>query len=267
MAPDLALLDQLDEANRFVFGEGARRTPGGRVVRQEGLVLVIGADPSPLIVNTILPEATEINPAAVARAVAVYDGIGHLPSIMTRDHRDGALTAQLATDGYQRLLGLPAMVVEARVADGPAPAGITLHEVRTTDDLAHWLEGNLHGMAEDDGDRRAMRSAFSVVESLVGGPVTGWYAMTDGRGVGASMAMVDPSSGIGVVGWVGTDEAYRRRGIGRAVTVAAVNTAFDLGARMVALQASPMGLPVYERLGFRSVGGYQLWLPPSGSAH
>jgi len=51
------------------------------------------------------------------------------------------------------------------------------------------------------------------------------------------------------------------------VTLAATNAAFDLGARTVSLQASPMGFPVYERMGYHTVGGYQLWLPPGGIGH
>jgi len=194
MAMDLELLDRLDAANRFAFEEMTRRTPGGRVVHQDGLMLVIGSDPSPLIVNTILPAAPSIEPDAVARAVAIFEAAGHLPSIMTRDHRDGALTARFAADGYRRLIGLPAMILEGRLADEAAPDGVELRPVRNAADLEHWLEGNLHGMAEDDGDRSAMRSAFSTVESLAGPRVTGWYALADGRGVGASMAMVDPST-------------------------------------------------------------------------
>jgi Acetyltransferase (GNAT) family len=164
MATDLALLERIDRGTAFIFEEMTRRTPGGRIVRREGLLLAIGADPSLVLVNTILPVAP-----------------------------------------------------------------------------------------------------IQTVESLSGGPVTSWWAEADGRGVASAMATVDPSSEVAIVGWVGTDRAYRRRGIGRAVTLAATNAAFDLGARLVALQASPMGLPIYEKLGYRTVTRYQLWLPPAAA--
>ena len=53
MTPNLALLEGIDRATAFCFEEMTRRTPGGRVVHREGLLLAIGADPSPVLVNTI----------------------------------------------------------------------------------------------------------------------------------------------------------------------------------------------------------------------
>jgi len=266
MATDFALLERIDQGTAFAFAEMTRRTPGGRVAMQGGLLLAIGSDPSPVLVNTILPVAPVVRPEAVAQALAVYAEVDHLPSIVTRDHRDGALTEALAGSGYRRLVSLPGMVLEARLPDEAPPPGALIHRVASEADRVRWIEGNLFGFAEDDGDRAAMRSACQTVESLSGGPVTAWWAEADGRGVASAMAFVDPSSGAAIVGWVGTDKAYRRRGIGRAVTLAATNAAFDMGARLVALQASPMGLPIYEKLGYRTVTGYQVWLPPAAPA-
>jgi len=262
MAGDAELLDRLDHALRFIFAEVTRRTPGGRVVRQDGLLLVIGTVPSPVIVNTILPEAPSVDPDALAGAVAVYRAAGNHPSILTRDHLDGALGEQLTSRGYPRLLSLPGMVLDARHPVEPTADGVSICEVVTETDRQRWVEGNLRGFGEDEADREAMLSATSTLGSLSGGPVTSWYAMADGRGVAASTAVVDPETAIAVVGWVGTDVAYRRRGIGRAITLAATNAAFDMGASLVSLQSSPLGFPVYERLGFRTVTGYTLWLPP-----
>ena len=37
-----------------------------------------------------------------------------------------------------------------------------------------------------------------------------------------------------------------------------------LGCAMASLQASPMGLPVYERIGFEQVADYRTYVPVSG---
>jgi GNAT superfamily N-acetyltransferase len=157
------------------------------------------------------------------------------------------------------MIRLPGMIVEAPLPEAEPPGGVTIRRVETDADLERWVTANLTGFAADDDDRGAVRSAFSTLDSLVGGPIAGFIAEADGRPIGASMVFVDEPTGIGVVGWVGTVPEYRRRGIGAAVTRAATNAGFAIGARLLSLQASPMGLPVYEKLGYRTVAGYKIW--------
>jgi GNAT superfamily N-acetyltransferase len=263
---DAELIERLDCSTVRSFASLSEHVPGARVIRQDGLVLVIGTDPSPVIVNTILPENRDVRLPAVAAAVDVYAAIGHVPSLFTRDHADAALQEALGAAGWRLLLPLPGMVLEQRPAREAVPAGVTIHPVRTEADRLRWIEGNLEGFAESDEDRSALRSAFPNLDSLAGPGITAAWAEADGRGVASAVADVDPETGFAIVGWVGTDVAYRRRGIGRAVTLATVDAAFDLGASTIGLQASPMGLPVYEKLGFRTITGYRIWLPPDDSS-
>jgi GNAT superfamily N-acetyltransferase len=55
------------------------------------------------------------------------------------------------------------------------------------------------------------------------------------------------------VQYVATEERYRRRGLASRLLRAILADARDEGLRTATLQASPDGLPVYERLGFRRV--------------
>ena len=101
---------------------------------------------------------------------------------------------------------------------------------------------------------------FATATAL-GDPATrGAIATADGHDV--AVALVDVIDGMGYVGWVGTLPAYRRRGLGEAVTRVVTNAAFDLGADIVALEASPMGLPIYRRMGYETVGIDGIWVPP-----
>jgi GNAT superfamily N-acetyltransferase len=54
----------------------------------------------------------------------------------------------------------------------------------------------------------------------------------------------------GWVGAVGVPPEHRRAGLGRALTVAAVERLLQLGVSTVLLYATAMGRPLYERLGF-----------------
>lgn len=53
---------------------------------------------------------------------------------------------------------------------------------------------------------------------------------------------------------VNTDQAWRRRGIGRAMTAAALQAACDAGATSACLVASDAGASIYRSLGFENAG-------------
>jgi GNAT superfamily N-acetyltransferase len=62
------------------------------------------------------------------------------------------------------------------------------------------------------------------------------------------------------VQYVATEAAYRRRGLASALLLAVLAAARADGMRTATLQASPDGLPVYERLGFRRVATLRAFL-------
>ena len=65
------------------------------------------------------------------------------------------------------------------------------------------------------------------------------------------------------IGWVGTIESARRRGYAEAVTWAAVREGFRRGAAFANLQASVMGRPIYERMGFLTLTEYRVLVGPA----
>jgi ribosomal protein S18 acetylase RimI-like enzyme len=54
--------------------------------------------------------------------------------------------------------------------------------------------------------------------------------------------------------FINTDQAWRGRGIGSAMTAAALRAAKDRGVRQACLDATNAGLSIYVRLGFEVVG-------------
>lgn len=79
-------------------------------------------------------------------------------------------------------------------------------------------------------------------------------ARLDGRPVGNSIA-IRTGDVAGVYG-VGTLPEARGRGVGTAATWAAVAAGSAWGCDIIVLQASEMGLSLYERMGFRTVVRY-----------
>ena len=60
---------------------------------------------------------------------------------------------------------------------------------------------------------------------------------------------------------IGVRERFRRRGLGAAITAAALVAGRDSGCTIGVLQASPMGEPVYDRMGFETVTQYHSFAP------
>ena len=100
--------------------------------------------------------------------------------------------------------------------------------------------------------------AFAALGFEAGNPQQTFLARLDGEGVGTSLA-VRAGDVLGVFN-VATVPGARGRGVGRAVTLAALRDGAAAGCRMAVLQASEMGHPVYERLGFRDFGAYDIYV-------
>jgi ribosomal protein S18 acetylase RimI-like enzyme len=114
-----------------------------------------------------------------------------------------------------------------------------------TDLLAVGIEayGSL-GLPENEA-----RAAFSHPSGLFDGSVRGFIAYLDGKP--ASIALTVLSGQSAGVCWVGTVPRARGKGLGELCTRLATNAGFECGARIVTLQASEQGYPIYARMGFR----------------
>lgn len=81
-------------------------------------------------------------------------------------------------------------------------------------------------------------------------------AEADGAVVGTGVATFN-----GPVAWIGTiwvDPAWRRRGLGRALTIATMDAGEAAGCRTFVLVATKVGQPLYEGLGFEVQTWYRI---------
>jgi ribosomal protein S18 acetylase RimI-like enzyme len=234
---------------------------GGAVRDQAGLMLVSGPHPHALIVNA----AFRINPDADAsdaltRAREHYARLGYQFALNTTPDRDADLEAVAAAEGWTRILDLPAMIIDAPITAVVRSDGSELRRADAARDGPAFAEIAAACFAEDELEAEGYRMLFASGAPLGGTDMAAFIASVDGRDVAAAWMTLDGDAGL--VGWVGTLADYRRRGLGGLVTRAVTNEAFERGARIVVLQASPDGLPVYERLGYRTIGLDRIWVPP-----
>lgn len=87
-----------------------------------------------------------------------------------------------------------------------------------------------------------------------------FVAEADGRIVGTGVLSVN-----GSVGWIGTiwvEPAWRRRGVGMALTHATIDAAESAGCRTLLLVATDAGRPLYEKIGFEVQTWYRILEAP-----
>ena len=81
-----------------------------------------------------------------------------------------------------------------------------------------------------------------------------YLGCVDGEPVCTSAVVA--TGAIAGIYWVATLEKYRGRGLGEAITWESVKGGIALGCGIASLQASVLGQPVYERMGFRTPFDY-----------
>ena len=87
----------------------------------------------------------------------------------------------------------------------------------------------------------------------------GWALVHDGLAVAGAWSF--SAGGECGIYSLGTHPDFRRRGLARSLMQHVLADAHRNGARIATLQATPMGRPLYESIGFEPVGRYEEWIP------
>lgn len=191
------------------------------------------------------------------RIAAVYEHIRpHSPAVgwmVVPSSRPADLSRHLEAQGFSladesRMMarGLDRLDETTREL---APAGLTVEPVRDKAALAVWI----HTANEGFGFPHELDDIiYHLAEAQPLGPeqaVQLFLARLDGEPVATSYS----AQGGGVVGIynVATVPPARGKGIGYAVTLAALRDARERGYAVAVLGATRMGFPVYQRMGFR----------------
>lgn len=240
------LLDACDvnlwRANTLFFGGSAK----GEVVEVHDLHLVSCGFAAADFNRAFLKRPDGDVPAAIARAEAHFARL-ELPFWFTvRSDWVERCAPALRDAGYEPKSAAPAMLLDPARDGVTERPGLEIARVQTAAELTAFQETAFEGF----GLPVQLGSLF-LTEQLMSAPGVDLYlGCVDGAP--ASTSLLVPSHGVAGVYWVATREAFRRRGLGEALTWAAVRGGVAQGCRVASLQASRMGEPVYERMGFRT---------------
>jgi GNAT superfamily N-acetyltransferase len=143
---------------------------------------------------------------------------------------------------------VPCMVRPAGGSATPPPAGVRVEEA-TSEELLRGANGLIDAVLVGGRAGRTLLTPEVLADDF-----RVWVALVDGEAVATASAYV--GDGFCGVYAVATHPAHRGRGYGEAVSWAATLARPDLEAT---LQASPMGRPVYERMGYRTIAEFAVW--------
>lgn len=153
-----------------------------------------------------------------------------------------------------------AVDLQALPEEMPAPADFVVERVNDEAGLVEWAATFGSGFGLGPVEVGWIGEMFRRIAPE--GPWRHYLGRLAGEPVATSALFF--RAGVAGVYCVSTVERARRRGIGAAVTLAALREARDLGWDIGVLGSSEMGFPVYRRLGFVEycrIGLYE-WRPP-----
>ncbi len=140
----------------------------------------------------------------------------------------------------------------------PIPRGITFREVLNDEDLVTWTDVLARGYElpyEVANLFSSLAGCYGLDRSSV---IRLFLAELDG--VPSACSMLTRFDDVAGIYCVATLPEARNHGLGAVVTSGLLLVAKQCGYRVVVLQASPMGNPVYRRIGFKEFGTMSIYM-------
>ena len=154
--------------------------------------------------------------------------------------------------GWEIFRGMPCM--SRGLNDLPElslPKGVELVRVRSEKDQADWLNVLMEGFEEPEPSRPDFQQILA--NSLTEPEPVFEHFLARWQGEACAIStLLHADHGAGIY-HVTTLPRYRDHGLGKALTLAAMQSAREAGYKQSILFATPSGFPIYKQLGFKTV--------------
>jgi hypothetical protein len=234
---------------------------GALVQRGDGVALIATGLPVRLF-NEVLVESDGAKPEAIAAAVTATRARGDRFIVNLRGGRDDRfvpLITQLGLVPVSEEPWMPGMALFPLSTDGH-PVAVAGHEIRAVTEAAG-LQDHVRtaavGFEMPEDWLRQVMGTFVLDDP----DITVYVGYTDGEPVTTGLGLRTGRT-IGVYN-ISTVESARKRGYGAAMTTRIAVDGAAAGCDVAILQASEMGQPIYERLGYRTVVPYMGYVDPA----
>jgi GNAT superfamily N-acetyltransferase len=222
---------------------------GARTIERDGvLAAVVPAAPERAVANSVVYETADALEVAYGEIAGAYREIGANWTVWVRPGDDAAARV-LESRGHVLDAQPVAMVHDLEGVERPAP-----------DALPDWTREGDFAEVGPLNDRAYPFGTDSFTRVLQSPPAEGthvYLARDNGRSIGC-LVMVDREANSDVEMVAVVPEA-RGRGISGKLLGHALADAVERGLESATLVSTALGLPIYERAGFRSLGRASMW--------
>src|SRR4030042_1940014 len=159
--------------------------------------------------------------------------------------------AILHDTGFRLIEKVPCMAADLNdsTLEKQIPNKITISPVKHKNDLDIWADISFHGFEMPERAREQYGAFISCFSLGNQSPQKFFLAYFNGKPAATSLLFTHKNT-AGIY-YVSTLPAYRNKGFGLNITLAAMQAAAESGFRNVILQAKPLGAKVYKRAGFK----------------
>ncbi|MGD9765476.1 MAG: GNAT family N-acetyltransferase [Candidatus Binatia bacterium] len=249
-----ALLRAMDLNCWEMYRDIARRCAGAELVETPAYSMLWGPRAG-AFQNALMVHAPCDAGELAAAAERFYAGRPPY-SIWVRAHADAAVERALRARGYTTHTTLPGMALIADPGTRCAPPGLEVRAARDDRGREAFRDVSAAAYATYGSPPEYAADAFAQLESVCASHIQGFVGYLGEEPVAAAAVYV--THGVAGIGWVGCVPAARGHRYAEAVTWAALREGLRRGGAFANLQASPMGRPVYERMGFRTFTEYRV---------
>jgi len=250
---DLNLVESVRELARWQDGPELREGSGVTTICGDGF-----------LINTALRTDPRLPAEAFLQQVSAFFAARALAfTLWIRDPVDRDLEELVRARGLTPLAETPWMVLRKPLAEARLARGVELLRISDPEEIAELAEVEAEAYTDLGFAAEECRALFGAPRRLLAPHLLVYLARAEGEAAAAALALL--SHGVAGIYWVGTRKRFRRHGLAEACTRAAGNDALARGARFVALHASPMGEPLYRRMGYQPVASHRwYWIAPAG---
>ena len=247
---DDTLRERRLHGQRAFYRMFAPSSPGGGVLELDGVsASIVPAAPERSVFNAVVYERADALLGRLAQIAAAYDDAGVEAWTVWVPRGDPEAREALAAAGHELDASPEAM---ARML-----AGVERPDRGALEDWSSDAEIADVAAVNDEAYPFGSDPFTRAFSGLPPGSAHLYAARLEGEP--AAVLMVHDHDGDAGIWAVATLPAARGRGLSRALLAHALADARERGCETSSLEATQLGRPVYERLGYRALGVVEMW--------